>query len=173
MKKTINTMKKITRNFNEVTVKFINVNIESRSMTDETTVMPIGTTEKQAEKELKKLGFNPVNIEIEKCSGGSYSMNYLDFFLCGEEIEKKTDISGRSVTRNIKVGNVHVIAADKNGDKWQVIEKTVWSFDGEFNSAWYTGKFSKILEILDAEPEREVLIGMSEEKFRLYGTENR
>ena len=160
----------ITRTIKNTMVKFLNINVAERTFEEKEITVDYGMTEKQIEKHLKTLGFNPVDIKTENIPAVRYGLSEKDFYMCGDIIEKKSDISGRSVTKELDIKRTTAVFAVKNANEWEIKESTVYMFNGNFDSRDYTCKTVRLLEVKDEwTDEYNGLVGMDEEKFVTIG----
>ena len=160
----------ITRTIKNTKVKFLNINVAERTFEEKEVTVDYGMTEKQIEKHLKTLGFNPVDIKTENIPAARYGLSEKDFYLFGDIIEKKSDINGRSVTKELDIKRTTAVFAVKNVNRWEIKEGTVYMINGNFDSRDYTSKSVKLLEIMNEWTEEyNGLVGMDEEKFVTIG----
>ena len=160
-------MKKITRSAKTATVEFINVDTINMSMEKVTVEMDYGVTKAQAEKHLKSIGYIPVNVEIKTGKIGLHEMNLDDFLLYADVIDKKSEISGRSITKELSVAWVNCVVAEKTieTDTWEIKERKYPVINDDFDTSDYNSTMSHILEVGEIPAGRKALYGMSERKF--------
>lgn len=162
----------LTRTIKNTKVNFLNINIEKRTLEPTEITVDYGMTEKQIEKYLKEQGFTPADIKLENIPAARYAISDLDFFLLAEKIVKKSDIKGRSITKEITWSTAKaVFAVKENGTDWIIKERTVYAFNGNFDTTEYNSKYQKILEVGKFENESTALFGMTETDFIKFGTE--
>ena len=165
-------MLKITRTTKESFVEFFDANLDTMTIEKHTEPIDFGMTESQVMKHLKAIGYNnPMNIEINNIPSKRIGMYAPLFMQLAEKIEKKSDISGRSVTKELTYATGTAIIAEKRENEWTISSMTVYAFNGEFNSADYNNTYRKILEVSDFTYEKTELFGMSEADFNMYGFE--
>lgn len=163
----------LTRTIKNTKVTFFNANMETMNIETHSEFIPSGMSEAQAKKYLVEMGYNnPMELTIENIPAARYAISDLDFFLLAEKIDKKSDIKGRSITKEITWSTAKAIFAVKeNGTDWIIKERTVYAFNGNFDTTEYNSKYQKILEVGKFENESTALFGMTESDFIKFGTE--
>jgi len=163
----------ITRTIKNTKVTFFNANMETMSIETHSEIIPSGMSEAQAKKYLVEMGYNnPMELTIENIPAARYGLTEIDFYLCSHKIDKKSEIKGRSVTKEMTVQEAQAVVAMKVlGVDWEIKTIPVYMFDGNFDSRMYNTKHVKLLEVGEfSEPVTEMR-GMTEEKFMEIGLE--
>lgn len=168
-------MKTISRTIKNTQVTFFNANMVTMSIEEHTEIIPSGMSEAQAKKHLIGMGYNnPMELKIENIPAHMIEMRLDDFIMFGNEIDKKSDIVGRSVTKEVEYSFMDCVVAEKQfpTGEWVIKHKEYLRIDGEFSTADYNTKELKILEAEpnDLKPNVKALIGMSESMFETLGT---
>ena len=165
-------MKKITRTIKGFEINYVEVDTNTMSMERKTEYSDTPITESAFNKSVKERGKLAADIEIKPYNNGMIEMTMLDFFTEAEIIEKKSDISGRSVTKEIHYKTSTAVVAIKRADGWKIETEMVLMFDGEFSSSDYNEVGRKmILDLGDWSEEKTVLMGMTESRFVEIGHE--
>lgn len=157
----------ITRTIKNTKVTFFNANMATMSIEEHSEFIPSGMSEAQAKKYLMEQGYNnPMELKIENIPAARYGMSEYDFYSFGEIIEKKSDIKGRSVTKEMTVQRSEAVVAMKVlGQDWEIKNIPVYMFDGNFDSRMYNTKNVRLLEVGEFSEPITHMVGMSEENF--------
>ena len=161
-------MKKITRTIKGFEINYVEIDTNTMSMERKTVFSDTAITESAFNKQVKESGKLAADIEIKAYNNGMREMSVLDFYIYGEIIDKKSDIKGRSITKEMKIRRADCVVAKKRltTGEWNIATEERIMIDGEFNTADYNvhGMY-QILEIGEWSDEQSVLIGMSESEF--------
>lgn len=156
----------LTRTIKNTKVNFLNINIEKRTFEPTEITVEYGMSERQIEKYLKEQGYTPADIKTENIPSARYGMTEYDFYTFGEIIEKKSDIKGRSITKEMTVQTAQAVVAMKVlGQDWEIKNITVFMFDGNFDSRMYNTKNVRLLEVGEFSEANTYMIGMKEDNF--------
>ena len=164
-------MKKITRTIKGYEINYIEIDTNTMSMERKTEFSDTPITESAFNKLIKESGKLAADIEIKPYNNGVREMTLDTFYLFGTKIEKKSQIKGRSITKEMRVKTATCIAARKMDGEWKIEEIELEMFDGEFSTADYNiNGYFQILEVGTWSDEKTYLIGMSEEEFIKHST---
>lgn len=159
-------MKKITRTIKGFEINYIEIDTNTMSMERKTEYSDTAITESAFNKLVKERGKLAADVEIKTYNNGTREMTLDTFYMFGTKIEKKSDIKGRSITKEMKVRTADCIVARKADDEWKIETISFEMFDGDFSTADYNiDGYLHILEIGEWSEEETVLVGMSEEDF--------
>lgn len=163
-------MKNITRTIKGQQVSYIEINTDTMQMEQKTMTVDSGMTVSQFNKLIESEGKIAAKVEMSSYNKGMIEMNLLNFLKHATLISKKSDISGRSVTKEIGIRNAVATVANKTSDGWTINTIDVIMIDDEFSTADYNKDgILQILEVGDWSEETSALYGMSESDFVKYG----
>ena len=159
--------KMISRTIKSYRVSYLEIDTVNQKMKRKEIELENPVTESSFEKSMrdKNNGILVTDVKITKVGNGLMSMPLYRFNLFGTEIEKKSDIKGRSITKELEISTAPAVCAEKNGNEWKIAEYTMTMIDGEFLTTDYNSKTFKVLEIGDWSKPIKKLIGMTEAKF--------
>lgn len=163
-------MKKITRTIKGFEINYVEVDTNTMSMERKTEYSDTPITESAFNKLVKERGKLAADIEIKPYNNGMIEMSIAQFYGMGKVIEKKSDIKGRSITKEIKVQSAPCVVATKVDNEWKITTHILNMFDGDFNTADYNiDGFYHVLEVGEWSEEKTYLIGIEEWLFAEYG----